>query len=133
MLNITELLTKIINWGNSEENILAIGLVGSHARNAATDDSDIDLMIICKNPEKYISDEIWIHKFGEVKEIKNEIWSQLKTKRVFYENDLEVEFNFDKKSWADPKDSGTKRIVTDGMKILVDKEQILENLRNSFK
>ncbi len=133
MLNITELLTKIINWGNSEESIQAIGLVGSHARKAATDDSDVDLMIICKNPENYISDEDWIHNFGQVKEIKNEIWSQLKTKRVFYTNGLEVEFNFDKASWANHEDSGTKRVITDGIKILVDKEKILENLQKFFK
>lgn len=133
MINITDLINQIISWGNSEENIRAIGLVGSYARNAATDDSDIDLMIICKNPEKYISDEIWIHKFGEVKEIKNEIWSQLKTKRVFYENGLEIEFNFDTASWANHEDPGTKRVITDGIKILVDKEKILENLQKFFK
>jgi uncharacterized protein len=128
MTDITRLLNDFRAWAESEENILAVGLVGSYARNAAKADSDIDLMIIVKNLDPYISNNSWINRFGEVKEIKDEVWGQLKTKRIFFENGLEVEFNFDKKSWANPKDSGTKGVITDGIKILVDKENILKNL-----
>jgi len=126
------LIDKVKKWGESEENILAIGLVGSYARNAAKEDSDIDLMILTKDPEIYVSNNSWIEKFAKVKEIKDEIWGQLKTKRVFFENELEVEFNFDKKSWANPKDSGTQRVVGDGIRILVDKEQILKELTKNL-
>lgn len=122
------LIKNFSDWANSQDNIQAVGLVGSYARDAEKEDSDIDLMIIVKDQDLYIADESWINKFGEVDKIVDEEWGQLKTKRVFYKDGPEVEFNFDKKSWVNPKDSGTKRVVTDGMKILVDKEKLLENL-----
>jgi predicted nucleotidyltransferase len=132
MDNAHKLINAFTNWANNEDNIQAIGLVGSYARDAARPDSDIDLMIIVKDQDQYINDEGWVHQFGEVDEIEDEIWSQLKTKRVYYKDGLEVEYNFDKKSWANPQDSGTKRVVTDGMKILVDKEGILKELVAAF-
>lgn len=128
MDNAHKLINAFTNWANNEDNIQATGLVGSYARDAARPDSDIDLMIIVKDQDQYINDEGWIHQFGEVDKIEDEVWSQLKTKRVYYKDDTEVEYNFDKKSWANPQDSGTKRVVTDGMKILVDKEGILNEL-----
>lgn len=127
MINIDKFLEKISNWAKNEEDILAIGLAGSYARNEAKEDSDVDLIIIVKDPEKYVLNNSWIGLFGEVIEIKDEVWSQLKTKRVFYKDGLEVEFNFDKKTWANPDDAGTRRVV-DGMKVLVDKEGILKRL-----
>lgn len=133
MNNSHKLIEDFTKWADKEENIQAVGLVGSYARGAEKEDSDIDLMIIVKDQDLYISDETWIQQFGEVDKIVDEVWGQLKTKRVFYKDGPEVEFNFDKKSWVNPKDSGTKRVVTDGMKILVDKENLLSNLVKSFK
>lgn len=133
MKNIQNFLDRVIEWAEEEENILALGLVGSYARNNPKPDSDVDLMFIAKKPSVYLSDNKWIIKFGEIEKVEDEVWGRVKTKRVFYANGLEVEFNFDNKGWADPKDSGTQRVVGDGMKILVDKEGILEELEKSFK
>jgi predicted nucleotidyltransferase len=127
------LIKNFSDWAEAQDNILAVGLVGSYARGDEKEDSDIDLMIIIKDQDLYINDDTWINKFGEVDKIIDEEWGQLKTKRVFYKDGLEVEFNFDKKSWVNPKDSGTKRVVTDGMKILVDKDDLLEKLILAFK
>jgi uncharacterized protein len=129
---VQNLLKSFSKWAEKEENILAVGLVGSYARDEAKPESDVDLMIIVKNPAIYINNS-WIKKFGEIEKIKDETWGQVKTKRVFFKNGLEVEFNFDKKTWADPLDSGTQRVVGDGMKILVDKEGILSNLQKASK
>lgn len=127
-----KIIKDFTKWADSEENIQAVGLVGSYAIGKERPDSDIDLMIIVKDQDQYINDSSWISKFGTPDKIEDEVWTQLKTKRVFYKDGPEVEFNFDRKTWANPEDSGTKRVVTDGMKILVDKEGILADLQKSF-
>lgn len=120
-----EFIDNFTSWAKNEENIQGVGLVGSHAKGTAKPDSDIDLMIIVKDKDCYIKNSDWMNNFGKVEKVKDENWGNVKTKRVFYTNGLEVEYNFDTKTWANLLNEGTKRVVTDGMKILVDKEHIL--------
>ena len=56
-------------------------------------------------------------------------------KRVFYSEGLEVEFDLTNTEWAstNPVDDGTKRVVTDGMKILVDKNGLLKKLLEAVR
>ncbi len=65
-------------WCVSNADILAIALVGSHARGTARADSDIDLVIICANETKYISNSNWILAFDELKSATLEDWGELK-------------------------------------------------------
>ncbi len=120
------------DWGTKQENILGVALVGSHARNTAKEYSDIDLMIIVKDPKVYLEDNSWINLFGKVKQngIKDEEWGLVKTKRVFYENGIEAEFNLSTVEWTktNPVDEGTKKVMKDGNKILIDKHGLLKQL-----
>jgi uncharacterized protein len=124
------------DWGEKQEDILGVALVGSHARNAAKEYSDIDLMIIVKTPKVYLDDNSWINLFGKVKQngIKDEDWGLVETKRVFYENGIEAEFNFSTEIWTktNPIDEGTKKVMKDGNKILVDKNGLLKQLADSI-
>lgn len=134
MHDIKSFLAQLISWVQRQDNIQAVAVVGSYARGSAHEDSDIDIMIITKDPQKYIDDEKWIHIFGDVEKIENEVWTQVKTKRVFYKDGREVEFNFDNETWVKtrPIDSGTKRVITDGMQIVLDKEGMLEDLQKEL-
>lgn len=132
MEQIQEFFHQFKEWTTKQENILGAALVGSHARNAAKEYSDIDLMIIAKDPSMYLNDNSWIDRFGKVKEngVKDEDWGLVKTKRVFYENGIEAEFNITTEEWTkiNPVDEGTKRVMTDGNKILVDKQDLFKKL-----
>lgn len=133
-MKINVFLEKIVVWGKENSDILGLCYVGSWARNTARADSDLDLVIITSNPKKYLSDRNWISKFGSIRNIKEEDWGLVKTLRVFYKNNLEVEFNIAAVKWAsiDPIDPGTKKVILDGMKILYDPAKILLNLNGSF-
>lgn len=133
---ITSFFGQVKDWATNEKNILGVALVGSHARNAAKEYSDIDLMIIVNDPQLYLQDISWISQFGKVKEdgIKDEDWGLVKTKRVFYKNEIEAEFNFVTEEWSrvNPVDTGTKKVMTDGNIVLVDKKGLLEKLNKSI-
>jgi|SRR5581483_1982743 len=125
-------LQQFKDWSIKQENILGVVLVGSYANNAAKENSDIDLMIIVKDLKLYLQDNSWIDKFGEVKQygIKDEDWGLVKTKRVFYRNGIEVEFNFSNEEWTkiNPVDVGTKKVMKNGYNIMVDKNDLLNRL-----
>lgn len=51
----------------------------------------------------------WVQNFGEVESVKDEMWGRVTTKRVFYKNGLEVEYNFDTKAWLNPQGGRNKK------------------------
>jgi hypothetical protein len=69
---------------------------------------------------------------GDVDEFKAEDWGKVTTLRAFYQGGLEVEYNFSAPDWADvPVDAGTRRVVSDGMRILFDLQGILKRLQEA--
>lgn len=57
--SVDELSNLISRWVDEKPDILGIALVGSHARNEARIDSDIDLVILCKEPNIYFNNVLW--------------------------------------------------------------------------
>ena len=125
-----DFINQVIDWAKSEEGVLGVALVGSHARGEARLDSDIDFVIISSDPCRYVDDSSWICSFGEIKSCKTENWRILTSLRVFFRDGLEVEFGFSSLEWvAIPPDSGTAEVVADGMKILLDSTSLLARLQ----
>ncbi len=125
-----DFINQVIDWAKSEEGVLGVALVGSHARGEARLDSDIDFVIISSDPCRYVDDSSWICSFGEIKSCKTENWRILTSLRVFFRDGLEVEFGFSSLEWvAIPPDSGTAEVVADGMKILLDSKNLLARLQ----
>jgi predicted nucleotidyltransferase len=59
-------LSEFSRWAASEPDILAVALVGSHARNEATDGSDVDLVIVARDPKSYLENTRWAQRFGTI-------------------------------------------------------------------
>jgi predicted nucleotidyltransferase len=67
-----DFLTAFIGWASEQPDVQAIALVGSYARGAARDDSDIDLVILTDQPPQYLDDVQWIDRFGVVEKQQTE-------------------------------------------------------------
>jgi predicted nucleotidyltransferase len=126
-------IREVTEWASSCNAILALALVGSHARNKARSDSDIDFVLICEDMSHLLDNLAWIEQFGKVKSHMLEDWGVVTSVRVVYINGQEVEFGIAPRSWADiPIDEGTYGVVADGMMILDDKRGILKKLRDAI-
>ena len=131
-MNILPYQQAFISWATAQADIEGVALVGSYARGTATDNSDIDLIILTSERARYLENQDWLSLFGEIERSTNETWGDVKTIRATYKTGLEIEYNFSTPSWASlPVDAGTRRVLNDGVKILYDPTGLLDALRNA--
>lgn len=128
--SIDPFLDALKTWAVKQPDILALAIVGSHARGMTRPDSDIDIIAIVDDPVHYLKTSAWLERFGQVRSISHEDWGLLQSRRVHYADGTEVEFGITVRSWAstDPLDPGTTEVVSDGMRILYDRETLLQSL-----
>jgi predicted nucleotidyltransferase len=123
---VIDFIEDFMRWSTRRKDIRAVALVGSYARETATETSDVDLVIITEDPQKYLSTTEWARVFGVVITKEIEEYGKLTSLRVWYESGLEIEYGFTTREWAKaPLDKGTKRVVNDGMRVLFEKEILL--------
>jgi SAM-dependent methyltransferase len=117
-------------WASTRMDVEAVALVGSWARQAPRDDSDVDLVILTNDPPLYIDSEDWATDFGVTRFVKTSKWGALTERRSVTASGLEVEFGITSPAWAstDPADSGTLRVAADGIRILYDRTGRLAEL-----
>ncbi len=129
-----EILAPISAWACSRSDIHGLALVGSWARGSARSDSDIDVMLLVSEPQKFCSDEHWLTEIawtgGRVAGWHDAEYGSAWSRHVALEPHCEIEFTFCTPSWAatDPIDTGTANVVSGGCRVLVDKMRLFGNL-----
>lgn len=132
-VNVSAFLESFICWAREQRDIEAVALVGSYARDAAVEGSDVDLVILTPNVSNYLRDRSWVSLFGKTVKCLEEDWGRVTSLRVVYEDGLEVEYGFTLPDWAAvPVDATTFRVVSDGMKSLYDPQNILSVMRREL-
>ena len=128
----SQFLQTFIEWAECQADILGVALVGSHARNEATELSDIDLVIVAITPGTYITHTGWAHRFGAIEHQKIENYGPVTALRVWYVGGPEVEYGFTNEKWpAPPIDPGTLTVISNGFQILFDRAAVLGRLRDA--
>ncbi len=126
---IASFLADFAAWAAAQPGLLAVALVGSHARGAATAQSDVDLVILAIDWQPYLDDTAWVGRFGSVARQQIEHYGRVTSLRVWYADGPEVEFGLTASDWASlPADEGTRRVVQDGMRVLWERLPILTTL-----
>ncbi|HEX6420021.1 MAG TPA: nucleotidyltransferase domain-containing protein [Acidimicrobiales bacterium] len=115
---------SVAAWATQQPDVVGVAVVGSWARGQARMDSDVDLVVLTNDKDRYITDGRWVpDAVGESAElVRTQEWGPLTERRVVLRSGLEVEFGFVPPSWAsvDPADPGTACVVRDGCSPLVD-------------
>jgi Streptomycin adenylyltransferase len=135
-LTAAELVRAVTSWAENQVDIAAVALVGSHARGNARSDSDVDFVIMCAKPARYLRDLNWISAFGVTQEMSVENWGNVQSVRAFYSEGPEAEYGITSLEWVTfPLDEGTITVLQDGVVVLLDRDggltRALEWLRQS--
>lgn len=119
----TEVIENVRKWAEERDDIRALALIGSHARGSARPDSDIDLVLVCSDPARYVRRTDWVSGFGPPRRVTCEDWGRVQSVRVFYETGEEIEFAIAGIDWAEvPLDPGTVGVLKNGCSILIDRD-----------
>lgn len=123
------MIDAVREWAQQRNDIRALALVGSHARGDAGPDSDVDLVLLCADPVRYLDDTEWVTVFGEVTRSAQEDWGRVRSVRVCYRGGPEAEFGVTGLDWAAlPPDPGTREVLAGGHVILLDPDARLERV-----
>lgn len=130
-----ELIVQVVlAWATAQSKIQAVALVGSHARGTARSDSDIDLMLLATDPDAFRAYNTWVaeidwHAIGiRPHKWQDEDYGAAWSRQVWLtDRCVQVELTFASLSWsgADPPDVGTRRVISDGCRILHDPDGLL--------
>jgi predicted nucleotidyltransferase len=131
MEDIGDFLDAFVAWASLAPDVHGIALVGSYARGAARDDSDIDLVILTEQPSDHLENILWIERFGPVEKHQTENYGKLTSLRVWYQNGVEVEYGITTPDWAAmPLDAGTQEVMRRGIQVLFERGQLLSRHTN---
>jgi hypothetical protein len=128
------LIQQVTAWAQLRDDIRGLVLVGSRARGDAQADADIDLVVLCVEPQRYLEDTDWLSSFGTVENLSFEDWGNVRSIRVSYESGPEVEFGMTHLDWTTvPLDPGTGTVLRSGNSVLLDRDgQIAAAIRDAF-
>ncbi|MFF8972554.1 nucleotidyltransferase domain-containing protein [Streptomyces sp. NPDC014995] len=125
-----EVEDRVTRWAAGRRDVVGVLLVGSWARGTARADSDVDLVVLTTEASRYAADDAWLREpaLGEV--IRVQAWGPITEWRHVTASGLEVELNIGSPDWArtEPVDAGTRRVVSDGARILHDPAGVLAEL-----
>jgi predicted nucleotidyltransferase len=124
--HIEDFIDTLTSWASTQPDIMAVALVGSYAREAASETSDIDLVLLVNDPKVYLENTGWLKRFGPIEKQQTEDYGNVKSLRVWYDGGHEVEYGLTTRDWVQlPLDEGTWRVIKDGMGILLERETLL--------
>ncbi len=91
-------LTRLRAWGEVEDDVRGVILFGSRARAPRPADrwSDVDLLVVCRNPAARLGSTDWLEQLGEVRISFLEInpVDGERERRVLFASGLDVDLNF---------------------------------------
>jgi hypothetical protein len=118
----------LAGWAAGHDDVRGVLVVGSWARGAARMDSDIDVVVLTDDPG-YAEPAVWTGLLGgEV--VRQADWGPLREVRLRRPSGFLVEVGVVPLGWAgaDPVDPGTRRVVSDGHRIIHDPDGLLAAL-----
>jgi hypothetical protein len=135
-VRVETILAKVVRWASHRGAVCAVALVGSWARGAARDDSDVDLVLLGPDPLWFRQHDQWLneidwHSVGStVATWRDADYGILWSRHLQLADGTEIEFGFAPLAWAsvDPIDPGTFQVVSHGCRILYDPQGLLEEL-----
>ena len=127
---VNNLLARAARWAAGRSHVRGLLLVGFWARGTPRPDSDVDLVLLTEDVERYLDGQELVRALGAIRLVRSQNWGAIEERRLLLPSGLEVEVGVGHPSWAriDPVDQGTRRVIRNGARILHDPEGLLASL-----
>lgn len=129
----TGFLRYLRAWIEPREDVRALMVVGSVAREDAGPGSDVDVVLLTNHPARYLENVEWVSDLGAVQRVGLECYGKVTSVRAEYCDGLEVEFAIAAADWVStPVDPGTEAVARDGIVVLLDRDGDATALADAF-
>jgi hypothetical protein len=127
------LLRRLAVWASGRADVRALALVGSYAYGRPRMGSDVDLVLLTDDVPAYVERTGWTAAFGGARLVRTRRWGAVTERRLRLRSGLHVEVGVTGPGWASvaPVEPGTRRVVTDGLRILHDPGGLLGALAHA--
>jgi uncharacterized protein len=130
------LMRVVAGWAKRRDDIRAMALVGSWARGHPRRASDLDLLLLSERPADYRRRRKWLREIdfraagSRPRSSEGAAYGAAWSLHVHLRPVAEVELTFAGCAWANttPIDDGTRSVVTDGLRIVLDRDGMLAKL-----
>lgn len=130
------IVNAVTAWAIERDDIRAMALAGSWARDASRQDSDVDVVILTDRAADYRRRRTWLTEIDfagagyRIQSSASAVYGVVWSRHIRLLPTAEVELTFAHCSWArtDPIDRGTRRVVSDALRIVFDKDGRLAKL-----
>ncbi len=135
------ILAAVVDWTRSRSDLSAAALVGSWVGGRASPDSDLDILILTAQRDRFLADPAWVAEIdwnrtkSEVAGWHDRRYGAVWSRHLLLEPLAEVELSFGLPSWAEtePIDAGTRRVLRDGLEVLFDRAGLFGPLLAAFE
>jgi hypothetical protein len=130
------IVRAVTAWAIQRHDVRAVALLGSWARGNPRPTSDIDLLLLSDRARTYVRSRKWLAEIDfncagyRIRSGKGVTYGAVWSQHLYLVPPAEVELTIAAPAWAGiaPIDEGTRRVVTDAFRILVDKDGRLARL-----
>ena len=131
-----DLISVIQKMVETRDDLRALAVCGSWARGNPRPDSDLDLLVIARDAAECRDNQSFVERLpyqqaqltyrSHSTKTYGVVWSA----HIHLEPDAELELTFASTDWAsvDPVDPGTRKVVSDAFRIVLDKDGRLARL-----
>ena len=119
------------DWVAERADVVAAAIVGSWARDAASEGSDVDVVLLTETPKIYLEYKDWIAGLAPSAELlRTGDWGVIEERRLLLPSGLEIEVGIGSPAWAHtaPVDPGTRAVVCNGLTPIFDPQDVLADL-----
>ena len=132
------LADAVRDWAREREDVVAVALVGSHARGAARPDSDVDFVVLTTSPASYRAAAwpaqiAWPARAAARPAWADVAYGALWARHLELTDGTRVEVGFAAPAWARvaPVDAGTAAVARAGCEVVWDPTGLLAALRSA--
>jgi hypothetical protein len=133
---IEQLLAALRAWSERAKDVQGMALVGSWAAGREHAEADLDVVCVVSDPERFRADAGWMAEVDwpsaglAVGHWTDVDYGAARSRHLKFGGGEEVEMSFVSPAWAgtSPVDPGTRRVASDGMRVLHDPQGLLGRL-----
>lgn len=133
-MDIANFINDVERWTRIQDTIHALILVGAYGRGEHDKNAAIHFHLITTTPKLYTDNPSFVNNFGVVVESSIKQNGIVTSLQIWYSSGIEADFSITTPIWiSTPLEEETKKTLSAGYKVILDKKNYFKKVRVAIK